>query len=681
MKIDELGITTMRMLALDAVQKANSGHPGLPLGAAPMAWTLWRKFIKFNPADPTWPDRDRFVLSAGHGSALLYAALHLAGFNISIDDLKNFRQWDSKTPGHPEYEIGLGIETTTGPLGQGFATGVGMAIAERHLAARFNQPEFDIVDHYTYGIVSDGDMMEGIASEAASLAGELGLGRLIYLYDSNDITLAGEAKLTFTEDVALRFESYKWHVLTVDDGNDTDAIAAAVNSAKEEEDRPSLIVVKTHIGFGSPLQDDYNVHGAPLKPDEYLKTKEYYQYPADQEFFVPEEVAAEFSEAAENGAIAQAAWKGMLESYEGEHPEKRRSWDEAVSGTLPPDWDSDIPVFAADPKGMATRVAGGEIMNAIAARVPYLMGGSADLDPSTKTALKDKGAFQHPGGDESVAGAVSGPWGYEGANISFGVREHGMTAIASGMALHGGIIPYTATFFVFSDYMRPSIRLAAIMGLHVIYVFTHDSVGVGEDGPTHQPVEQLAALRTIPGLTVIRPADANETAEAWRLAMEHNHGPVALVLSRQNLPTVDRDYLYPAAGLARGGYTLAGNTDSQPDIILIASGSEVSLALAVHNRLMDEGTISRVVSLPSWELFAEQGKGYRVSVLPPVVRARISIEAGITMGWRDFVGDGGVTLGIDRFGASAPGGLVMEKLGISEERLYQEARSLLERQV
>ncbi|MHB8968046.1 MAG: transketolase [Thermoleophilia bacterium] len=674
---DQLGITTMRMLALDAVQKAASGHPGMPLGAAPMAWTLWRKFIRFDPRDPSWPDRDRFVLSAGHGSALLYAALHLAGFDISVDDLKHFRQWGSKTAGHPEYRLSAGIETTTGPLGQGFATGVGMAMAERHLAAKFNEPDFALVDHRTYGIVSDGDLMEGVASEAASLAGELHLDRLIYLYDSNDITLAGETRLTFTEDVGRRFEAYGWQVLTVADGNDTEAIEAAVAAARDDGERPSLVIVKTHIGYGSPLQDDFNVHGAPLSPDDYARTREFYGWPAEGGFIVPNEVAADFRETAQAGTAARDRWRAMEAQYARDLPSRHKEWEQAIDGRLPADWDRDIPEYPADAGGMATRVAGGEIMNAIARHVPWLMGGSADLDPSTRTALKDGGAFQRPDSVGKVQGAVAWVWGYEGVNVSFGVREHAMAAIANGLALHGGIIPYTATFFIFSDYLRPALRLSALMGLQVIHIFTHDSVAVGEDGPTHQPVEQLAGLRAMPGLTVIRPADANETAESWRLAMSHRHGPVALVLSRQNLPTLDRSRLAGAEGLARGGYVLAGEAGAIPAIILIGTGSEVSLALAVHDRLTAEGVASRVVSLPSWELFEQQDQAYRDEVLPPEVSTRVSIEAGATMGWERYIGPRGLAVGIDRFGASAPGGQVLENLGISTERLYREARTLL----
>lgn len=677
MDIEQLGITTMRMLALDAVERADSGHPGLPLGAAPMAWTLWRRFLKYDPDDPCWPDRDRFVLSAGHGSALLYATLHLAGYPLALDELKNFRQWGSHTPGHPEYYLAAGIEATTGPLGQGFAMGAGMAIAERHLAARFNEPGHTLVDHFTYSIVSDGDLMEGVASEAASLAGELKLGRLIYLYDNNGITLAGETRLTFTEDVGKRFEAYGWQVLRVADGNDTGAIAAAIADARGAEDQPSLVIVDTHIGYGSPLQDDFNVHGAPLKPDAYARTKEFYDWPAGRQFYVPEAVTADFDESKAAGQQAHAEWEATLEEYGREFPARRQEWDDAVSGALPDGWDSGIPVFEAGERGVATRVAGGKVINAIAARVPSLMGGSADLDPSTKTALAGKGAFQKPGLDRKVQGAVSGPWGYEGANISFGIREHAMAAIANGLALHGGVIPYAATFFIFSDYLRPALRLAALMELRVIHIFTHDSVGLGEDGPTHQPVEQLAGLRAMPGLTVIRPADANETAAAWRLAMNHRHGPVALILSRQRLPVLDRSRLAAAAGLERGGYILAGEKDSRPDIILIGTGSEVSLARAAHDRLTADGVACRVVSLPSWELFEQQEEAYRDEVLPPAVTARVSIEAGSTLGWERYTGSRGAVIGIDRFGASAPGDLVLEKLGISAERLYREAKALL----
>ncbi|RJQ47757.1 MAG: transketolase [Gaiellales bacterium] len=677
MDIQQLGINTLRMLALDAVQKAGSGHPGLPLGAAPMAWVLWREVLRQDPADPGWPDRDRFVLSAGHGSALLYTALHLAGYGISIRDLEDFRQWGSSTPGHPEYLPAAGIETTTGPLGQGFATGVGMAMAERHLAARFNRPGFPVVDHRTYAIVSDGDLMEGVAAEAASLAGELGLGRLIYLYDSNGITLAGETRLTFTEDVGRRFEAYGWQVLAVEDGNDAGAIRSALAAARDDEARPSLIIVRTHIGYGSPLQDDFNVHGAPLSPEDYARTREFFDWPQGSYFFVPPEVKADFREAAAAGAAARNEWGAMMEGFTREHPGLREEWDTVMAGELPAGWDGDIPAFEADPRGLATRVAGGQVLSAIAGRVPGLMGGSGDLDPSTRTALAGKGVFQRPGSPGVVQGAVSGPWGYEGANISFGVREHAMAAIASGLALHGGIIPYTATFFVFSDYMRPAMRLAALMGLRVTYVFTHDSVGVGEDGPTHQPVEHLAGLRAMPGLTVIRPGDANETAEAWRVAMQHGHGPVALILSRQSLPTLDRSRLAGAGELKRGGYILARESGAIPDIILIGSGSELSLALAVHDRLTGEGVCCRVVSLPSWELFEEQEQAYRDEVLPPGVTTRVSVEAGATLGWERYVGREGLAVGIDRFGASAPGGIVMEKLGLTADRLYEQAKGLL----
>ncbi|MBI4697874.1 MAG: transketolase, partial [Nitrospirae bacterium] len=618
MNIDELSINTIRMLALDAVQKANSGHPGMPLGAAPMAYVLWTKFLRFNPKNPHWPDRDRFVLSAGHGSALLYSLLHLTGFDLSLDDLKTFRQWGSKTPGHPELCPECGIETTTGPLGQGFANGVGMAIAERHLAAVFSRPGHEIVDHFTYAIVSDGDLMEGVASEAASLAGHLKLGKLIYLYDGNLITLSGETRLTFTEDVAKRFEAYGWQVLMVKDGNDIGEIGSAITVARDENSRPSLIVIRTHIGYGSPGQDTFGVHGSPLNKEDVISTKKNYGWPDEQDFYIPDEVLSHMKKPGETGARSEGQWKARFTAYAQKYPDLKSKWELMMSKKLPDGWDRDLPVFAADAKGLATRSAGGKILNAASKHIHSLIGGSADLDPSTNTALRDQGCFQAPASDTgSVQGAVSGPWGYEGANISFGVREHGMGGILNGIARHGGLIPYGSTFLIFSDYMRPAIRLAALSKLRVIYIFTHDSVLLGEDGPTHQPVEHLSSLRAMPGLVVIRPADANETAEAWKTALLRDDGPVALIFTRQNVPVIDRTKYAPAEGLLRGGYILADTLGQNPALIIIATGSEVHLALGVYERLAREGISVRVVSLPSWELFEEQDEEYRDHVIPP----------------------------------------------------------------
>ncbi|MHB9052495.1 MAG: transketolase [Thermoleophilia bacterium] len=679
MNLDKLSITTIRMLALDAVERADSGHPGLPLGAAPAAYVLWNRFLKFNPADPFWPDRDRFVLSAGHGSALLYAMLHLTGYKLSLKELRNFRQWGSKTPGHPEYAPEYGIETTTGPLGQGFAAGVGMAMAERHLAAIFNREEHQLVDHRTYAIVSDGDLMEGISSEAASLAGHLALGKLIYIYDNNHISLAADTRLTFTENVRKRFEAYGWQVLGVDDANDTAAIEKELIKARNNERQPSLVIVTSHIGYGSPKQDTFEVHGSPLSAEDVAATKKFYGWPDSPDFFVPKEVLAHMKEPGQKGKLRQAQWTSNLASYGSKHPELIKQWDEMISGKLPRGWDSGIPVFEAG-AAIATRKAGGQVLNAIAAHVPSLVGGSADLDPSTNTALKGEGSYQPPGtGDESVQGAVTGPWGYEGANISYGVREHAMAGITSGLALHGGLKPFAATFFIFSDYMRPAMRLAAMMKLPVAYVFTHDSVGLGQDGPTHEPVEHLASFRAMPGMTVIRPADANETAEAWRLTLTRKKGPVALILTRQGLPVLDRDKYAAASGLRRSAYILADASPAHgvPDLIMIATGSEVHIALEVYERLAAEGDWVRLVSMPSWEIFEEQDAGYREQVLPAGVTRRLSVEAGASLGWHKYVGDGGDIIAIDRFGASAPGGIVLEKFGFSAENVYEHAKALL----
>jgi transketolase len=678
MKTEELCINTIRMLALDMVQKANSGHPGMPLGAAPAAYVIWTRFMRFSPAGPRWANRDRFVLSAGHASALLYACLHLTGHDLSLEELKNFRQWGSKTPGHPEICIPCGIETTTGPLGQGFANGVGMAIAERHLAARFNRPGYDVADHYTYVMVSDGDLMEGIASEAASLAGHLGLGRLICLYDSNSVCLAGDTKLSFTEDVGRRFEAYDWHVQTVPDGNDIAAIEEAVTAAGAEGSKPSLIIVRSHIGYGSPRQDSHKVHGSPLSEEDVAKTKEHLGWPLEPTFHIPDEVLSCFRTPGERGAELESGWNRMMGEYGDRNPELMAEWKLMMSTGMGKGWDEAVPVFEADPEGIATRAAGGQVMNALAGYVPSLVGGSADLDPSTNTALKGKGSFQVPGsGDENMSGAVTGAWGYEGRNIAFGVRELGMGGILNGLAAHGGFIPYGSTFLVFADYVRPAIRLSALSGLHAIYIFTHDSIAVGEDGPTHQPVEHVASLRAIPGLTVIRPADANEVAEAWKVALKHRKGPVVLIHGRQKLPILDRTVYAPAEGLHRGAYVLSDADELE--LILLASGSEVHLAVEAGEILTNEGIGTRVVSMPSWELFEEQPEEYRNEVLPPEIDTRLAIEAGVAQGWHKYVGRRGEVMGVERFGASAPGSEVLSKFGFTAANAAERARLLFKK--
>jgi transketolase len=672
-------INTIRFLSVDAVQKANSGHPGLPLDAAPMGYVLWTRFLKHNPTNPKWFDRDRFVLSAGHGSMLLYSLLYLTGYDLPLEQIKQFRQWESITPGHPESHLTPGVETTTGPLGQGFGNGVGMAIAEAHLAARYNRPGFEIINHLTYGLVSDGDLMEGVASEAASLAGHLKLGKLIYFYDNNHVSLAAGTNITFTEDRARRFDAYGWHTQTIEDGNDVEAIDRALRAARDETDRPSLILVRTHLGYGSPnKQDTYEAHGSPLGEEEVKLTKENLNWPVEPPFLVPDRVLDHFREAVEQGKQAEAEWNDKFADYEQEYPELADELRHMIRGELPEGWDADIPEFPPDAKGMKTRVASGKVMNAFAPRLPALVGGSADLDPSTHTALKDLGDFESPeaaGGD--MQGSAGGDWSYAGRNVHFGVREHAMGSILNGMAVHGGLIPYGATFLIFSDYMRPPMRLAALMGLHVIYVFTHDSIGLGEDGPTHQPVEQLAGLRAIPNMTVIRPADANESAVAWRVAIETYDRPVALVFTRQNVPTLDRTQVASAEGLWRGAYVLADAPDGKPDVILIASGSEVSLALEAQQKLREQEVQARVVSMPSWELFDAQPKEYRDSVLLPSVRARLAIEAGAPQGWHRFVCDLGDVIGVDHFGASAPGEIVMREYGFNVQNVYQQALAVL----
>jgi transketolase len=666
MKLDDLCINTIRMLAADCVERANSGHPGMPMGTAPMAYVLWTRCLKHNPSNPDWPDRDRFVLSAGHGSMLLYSLLHLTGYDLPLEELKNFRQWESLTPGHPESHITGGVETTTGPLGQGFANGVGMAIAERYLAARFNRPGHEIVDHYTYAIVSDGDLMEGVSHEAASLAGHLKLGKLIYFYDDNHISIDGSTDLAFTENRTARFEAYAWHVQQVEDGNDLEAIEKALIAARNETKRPSLIAVRTHIGYGSPnKQDTASAHGEPLGPEEIKLTKENLGWPLEPECFIPEEAAEVFRRAVDRGKKWEVAWQDRFESYKSAYPELAREWEQWIRRDLPEDWARDIPAFPADSKGMATRAASGHVLNAIAPRLPNLMGGSADLAPSNKTLIKEEGPFQ---ADH-----------YGGRNFHFGVREHGMGAILNGIALHGGLIPYGGTFLVFSDYMRPAIRLASMMELKVIYVFTHDSIGLGEDGPTHQPVEQVAALRAIPNLKVIRPCDANETAEAWRFALLSEKGPFALILTRQGVPTLEPNGHGPADGLQKGAYILRDAQHGGPDLILLSSGSEVHIALEAAEDLHKRGIAVRVVSMPSWELFEEQPEAYRETVLPPSVEARMAIEAGATQGWHRFVGNKGEVIGIDHFGASAPYKILYEKFGLTSSHVVEKALALLGR--
>jgi transketolase len=661
--LDELCINTIRFLSVDAVQQANSGHPGMPMGAAPMAYVLWTKFLRHSPRNPGWLDRDRFVLSAGHGSMLLYSLLHLSGYDLSLDDLKNFRQWGSKTPGHPEYGDTPGVETTTGPLGQGFATGVGMAIAERHLAARFNKSNHDIVDHYTYGIISDGDLMEGISHEAASFAGHLKLGKLIYLYDDNHISIEGKTDIAFTENRLQRFEAYGWHVQQVEDGNDLQAIEDALTAARNETDRPSLVAVRTSIGFGSPnRQDTAKAHGEPLGDEERRLTKEKLGWPQEPTFYIPEEALSHFRKSVDKGLELEQQWTESFRSYLNEFPDLGSMFEKQIKGELPQDWDKEIPVFSADPKGKATRVISGQVLNAIAKNVPALMGGSADLAPSNKTWIDNEENFQ--------AGS------YDQRNIHFGVREFGMTAVLNGMALHGGFIPYGGTFLIFSDYMRPAIRLAALMKQHTIYVLTHDSIGLGEDGPTHQPIEHLASLRSMPNVTVLRPADANETAEAWKFAIKSNKGPTVLALTRQSLPTLDRTVFGPAELLHRGAYVLK-DVDGTPDALILASGSEVKLALEAAETLAQDGVAARVVSMPSWELFDDQTQEYKDSVLPANVKARVSIEAGATQGWHKYLGMNGKAIGLDHFGASAPINDLFTNFGITADSVVQAVKSLV----
>jgi len=677
--LDEQSINTVRFLAVDAVQKAMSGHPGLPLGATPMAYVLWTRFLKHHPAHPQWFNRDRFVLSAGHGSMLLYSLLHLTGYDLPLAEIQRFRQWGSATPGHPERGKTPGVEATTGPLGQGFGNGVGIAIAEAYLAARYNRPGFEIIDHFTYGLVSDGDLMEGVASEAASLAGHLKLGRLIYLYDDNRITLAASTQVGFTEDRAARFAAYGWHTETVEDGNDLEAVDRAIRAARRETGKPSLILVRTHLGYGSPhKQDTFAAHGSPLGEEEVTLTKEHLGWPPSPAFLVPPEVERHMRQAIERGHDLEIQWNLMFENYEKQFPDLARELRQMMNGDLPQGWDEPIPEFPPDAKGMATRVASGTVMQALKSQLPGLIGGSADLNPSTNTELRDAGTFENPEravGD--LQGSSAGGWSYAGRNLEFGVREHGMGAILNGLAVHGGILPFGATFLTFSDYLRPSIRLAALMGVHVVYVFTHDSIAMGEDGPTHQPVEHLASLRAIPRLIVIRPADANETSAAWRVAIETRDRPVALILTRQSVPTLDRKNFAAAAGLRRGAYILAETPGARPDIILIASGSEVGLIVEARRKLEEQHIPVRLVSMPSWDLFEAQSQEYRDSVLPPSVPERLAVEAGVTQGWHRYVGDRGDVIGVGGFGASAPGPVVMREYGFTVENVCQRALGLL----
>jgi len=663
LNIDDLCVNTIRTLSMDGVQKAKSGHPGMPMGMAAVAYVLWTRIMRHNPRNPHWPNRDRFVLSAGHGSMLLYSLLYLTGYDLPFEELKRFRQWGSSTPGHPEYGETPGVETTTGPLGQGFGTGVGMAIAARHLAALLNTPELPLFDNYIYAIVSDGDLMEGVASEAASLAGHLRLGNLIYLYDNNHITIEGNTSLAFTEDVSKRFEAYGWHVQETS-GYDLDAVEKAIRQAQTISDRPSLISVRTNIAYGSPnKQDTAEAHGSPLGEDEIRLTKKNLGWPTEEPFFVPQEALAVFREAVLRGEKLEAEWRRVLDKLAATKPELYREYETLMNGGCKEGWEAHVPSFMTEPKPLATREASGKVLAAIFPYVTGLIGGSADLAPSTNTYVKGYGDFEADN--------------YAGRNFHFGIREHGMGAILNGMALHGGVIPYGATFMVFSDYMRPSVRLAAMMKLRVIYVWTHDSIGLGEDGPTHQPVEHAAALRAIPGLTFIRPADATETTEAWKAALKHTSGPVALALTRQKLPIIDRTRYAPASGLHRGAYVLAESEGGAPDVVIIATGSEVSSSLGAREILQSKGIRTRVVSMPSWEFFSLQPAEYRESVIPKSARLRVSVEAAVSFGWERWVGEDGLIIGLDRFGASAPYEVLMKEFGFTPEKVAERVLSRL----
>jgi transketolase len=683
--LDQLAVNTIRTLSIDAVQNANSGHPGLPLDAAPMAYLLWTRFLRHNPRNPKWPDRDRFAFSAGHGSMLLYSLLYLTGYDLPLDEIKRFRQWGSKTPGHPEYRLTSGVELTTGPLGQGFANGVGLAIAEAHLAATYNKVGHTVVDHRTFGIVSDGDLMEGVAYESASIAGHLRLGKLVYLYDSNQVTLAGSTGLIFTEDVGKRFEAMQWHVQTVEDGNDLDALHQAIQGGIDETERPSLIIVHTTLGYGSPHKaGSFQAHGNPLGADEVEATKRNLGWPTTERFWVPDEALAHFRKAIDQGVQLEQAWLQRMAAYEREHPDLATQFRRTQAGELPEAWDRDLPTFKPeDTKDgkIATRAAGGNVINAIAKVLPELIGGSADLNPSTDTALKGFGDFESPENQaKDRQGSVGSDWSYAGRNMFYGVREHAMGAITNGLVYHGGLRAFSATFLVFSDYMRPPLRLAALSELPSIFVYTHDSIGLGEDGPTHQPIEHLPALRAIPHMVVFRPADANEVTEGWRVAIERRDGPTILIFSRQTLPIYDRQSLCGPVNLARkGGYILFDPPGNHPELILLSSGSEVSLAMGARAILSEEGKRVRVVSMPSWELFAAQTQAYRDEVLPPAVVARLAVEAASPLGWERWVGQAGEIIGLNRFGASAPYMDIYKNLNFTPEYIAQRARDLLER--
>lgn len=666
MSIEELCINTIRTLSMDAIQKANSGHPGAPMALAPLAYVVWQKFMRHNPKNPKWINRDRFVLSNGHASMLLYSMLHLTGYDLSLDEIKKFRQWGSKTPGHPEYGCAPGVETTTGPLGQGVMNALGLAIAEAHLAAVYNRPGHEIVDHYTYVFCGDGDFMEGASHEAASLAGHFGLGKLIYYYDDNHISIEGKTELTYSDDVEKRFESYNWHVINIGEkANDVEAIAKATQEAQAVKDKPSVIIVRSHIAYGSPnMQDSPKAHGSPLGEEEVKLTKRNYGWPEDEHFLIPERVLSHMQEVVEKGRKWEAEWQAKFDAYSREYPELAEQFNRALQGDLPGDWDKDIPVFQPSDEPIATRQASGKVINGFADQVPWLIGGSADLSPSTNTLIRNSDYF------------AQGQ--YQNRNIPWGVREHVMCAASNGLALHGGLMPYNATFFVFTDYARPAIRLAAMMKLPVIYVMTHDSIGLGEDGPTHQPIEQLAALRALPGLTVIRPADANETAYAWRVAVQRRDGPTMLVLSRQKLPIFDRQNINSAEGVLKGAYIISKEKEEIPDVLLLASGSEVDLILQAQSILTNQGIQARCVSFPSWELFREQTKEYQDEVLPPAVKARVAIEAGTAFGWLEWVGNEGEIIAISKFGASAPCKVAFENYGLTVENVVKKAKSLID---
>jgi len=679
-ELDQSCVNTLRFLSVDMVEKAKSGHPGLPMGAAPMAYVLWSRFLRHNPRNPHWWDRDRFVLSAGHGSALLYSLLHLTGYDLPLDQLERFRQWGSETPGHPESHVTGGVEASTGPLGQGIGNALGMAIGEAHLAARYNRPGHELFHHFTYVLASDGDMMEGVASEASSLAGHLGLGRLVVLYDSNHVTLSASTPIAFTEDVAARYRAYGWHVLEIDDGNDLGALERAIRSAKDVRDRPSLIAVQTVLGYGAPdKQGTFAAHGSPLGKGEVHRAKQNLGWPQSPEFYVPSDALAHFRSAIDRGQALEESWTRKLDAYARDFPELAREIKRRFSGELPDGWGDALPTFPPDAKGLATRRASEAVMQVVARTVPEVVGGSGDLDPSTYTWLKEDGDFESPARPAHfVQGLTGGGWGYGGRNIHFGVREHAMAAAVNGLVYHGGFRPFAATFLIFSDYMRPSIRLAALAELHALFVFTHDSIGVGEDGPSHEPVEQLASLRATPNLVVIRPCDANETRFAWQMALEQRDRPTALVLTRQSVPTLDRAIYAPAQLLRRGAYVLNAE-QKDPDVILIASGSEVALIVAAEPILRKVHVRARLVSMPSWRLFEEQTAEYRESVLPAAVTARLAVEAASPLGWERWTGLRGAILGVDRFGASAPGATVLAEYGFTVDRVVAQALALVRR--